>query len=244
MLSTFVSLAIAYEVLKLTIKPKPIQSFIYLMLKLAWFSLFFYFPKLELLWIAYILDLVFWLWSKRLESHKPRQIDSSMIFTYIFYALVAPTFVLAHLQHPHGAQALFSLLLIVFSFDTFSFFSGKTLGNKIFKSKLFIQASPSKTIEGAVFGAIFSSLFMILINKFTALKVIQLAAVPENFINYFLILIIFCFVSLSGDLFESLLKRESNVKDSGQLMPGHGGLFDRLDGVLFAGIMSYMLLIY
>jgi phosphatidate cytidylyltransferase len=55
---------------------------------------------------------------------------------------------------------------------------------------------------------------------------------------------IFCTFSLAGDLLESLIKRESKVKDSGTIMPGHGGLFDRLDGVLVASVFSYFVLIF
>lgn len=242
-LSTFVSLIIAHEVLKLTIKPQPVISLFFLILKLGWFTFFFFSPRLELMGLAIIMDLCLWLWSKRFEKESS-PINSSMVFAYIFYALMAPTFVVAHLKAPQGALALFSLLLIVFSFDTFSYFSGKSLGNKLFKVKLFPKASPSKTIEGAIFGALFSTGFMMAINHYTILKTVQLKDFTENFASQFLILLLFCFISLSGDLFESLLKRESKVKDSGQLMPGHGGLFDRLDGVLFAGILSYILLIY
>jgi phosphatidate cytidylyltransferase len=107
-----------------------------------------------------------------------------------------------------------------------AYFVGRSMG----KTK-FCQTSPNKTIEGVVGGvivaAILGSIFSI--GSF-------------GFIQALVISLIVALSSVFGDLFESYLKREANVKDSGDILPGHGGILDRTDGFLFAGIVMVVLL--
>ena len=105
----------------------------------------------------------------------------------------------------------------------FSYFFGKAIG----KTKL-INISPKKTIEGLVGGVIASSLFAIIFSYYF-----------EILINIQLIIYIFLiiFSSLSGDLIESYFKRKNNLKNSSNIIPGHGGVFDRFDSFLFSIIV-------
>ena len=115
------------------------------------------------------------------------------------------------------------LLIIIITFDIFSYFFGKAIG----KTKL-INISPKKTIEGLVGGIIASSLFaMVFSYYFEILINIQL----------FIYIILIIFSSLSGDLIESYFKRKNNLKNSSNIIPGHGGVFDRFDSFLFSIIV-------
>lgn len=120
--------------------------------------------------------------------------------------------------HPHR---VFGLLLLIWTNDTMAYFVGSQLG----KNKLFERISPKKTWEGTIGGGICTMLIAwglsFLIDDFTPVQWIALAAVAAVF-------------GTLGDLVESMLKRSVGVKDSGTLLPGHGGLLDRFDAFIFA----------
>ena len=115
------------------------------------------------------------------------------------------------------------LIIIIITFDIFSYFFGKTIG----KTKL-INISPKKTIEGLVGGIIVSVLFSIIFSYYFEILINM-----HLFIYIFLII----FSSLSGDLIESYFKRKNNLKNSSNIIPGHGGVFDRFDSFLFSIIV-------
>jgi len=115
------------------------------------------------------------------------------------------------------------LLIIIITFDIFSYFFGKTIG----KTKL-INISPKKTIEGLFGGIIASSLFAIIFSYYFEILInIQL----------FVYILLIIFSSLSGDLIESYFKRKNDLKNSSNIIPGHGGVFDRFDSFLFSIIV-------
>ena len=128
-----------------------------------------------------------------------------------------------------GAVWLFGLMAIVFAGDTFAYLTGVRFG----KHKLLEPVSPKKTIEGSIGGLAGSALTGAVLGHFF-LPEYQLVSVV------FLALVTGAFAQV-GDLFESLLKRLAEVKDSGSIMPGHGGLLDRIDGILFAAPVYYVL---
>lgn len=110
--------------------------------------------------------------------------------------------------------------LLVALFDSASYVTGKLFGNH----KLAPRVSPGKTWEG-FFGGFLTVLITVLLVGYWHYQVIS---IPHAIFFAFL----FCFVALSGDLFESWLKRSTGLKDSGSLIPGHGGLLDRIDALL------------
>ena len=115
------------------------------------------------------------------------------------------------------------LLIIIITFDIFSYFFGKASG----KTKL-INISPKKTIEGLVGGIIVSSLFAIIFSYYFEILInLQL----------FIYIILIIVSSLFGDLIESYFKRKNNLKNSSNIIPGHGGVFDRFDSFLFSIIV-------
>ena len=102
---------------------------------------------------------------------------------------------------------------------------GGLVCGKIFKGKKLTKISPNKTISGSIGSFIFSSLLIPFFYK---------VQIDQTLVNLFLITIIISLISQLGDLFISLLKRKAKVKDTSDLLPGHGGVLDRIDGIIFA----------
>jgi phosphatidate cytidylyltransferase len=118
-------------------------------------------------------------------------------------------------------------LLGVWGFDAAAFFTGRYFG----RHKLAPRISPSKTWEGVIGGLILSILAGLL-----------LTVKPLGILWYLAIVlgILLGIAAVLGDLAESLIKRQTHVKDSGQIMPGHGGMLDRMDSLIFAVIVVYL----
>jgi phosphatidate cytidylyltransferase len=126
----------------------------------------------------------------------------------------------------HGRLALFTVLLAVFAADTLAYFTGRLIG----RHKLAPVLSPGKTWEGLVASTV------------TAILVSFFALYHQNFLTVGESLALGAVIAVTaplGDLFESGVKRDLGVKDSGRLLAGHGGMLDRLDAHLFAAIAAY-----
>jgi phosphatidate cytidylyltransferase len=126
----------------------------------------------------------------------------------------------------HGRLALFTVLLAVWAGDTLAYFGGRLFG----RHKMAPSTSPGKTWEGFVFGTA------------TTIFVTFVALYKQHFlsIGHSIVLgVVIAIAAPLGDLFESLLKRDAGVKDSGRLLGGHGGMLDRLDAFLFAAPAAY-----
>ena len=127
-----------------------------------------------------------------------------------------------------GIDWIIWLLIIVVFTDVGAFFVGKSIGKTQFS-----PTSPNKTLEGVVGGVFFATIAG------------SVYAYYKDFDSLFIIVFISwltAIASIFGDLFESYLKREAGVKDSGTLLPGHGGVLDRLDGYLFGAIIMLIAL--
>jgi phosphatidate cytidylyltransferase len=156
------------------------------------------------------------------------QVQSAGVFGFI-YCGVFGGLAIRLLHFENGAVWLFGLLAIVFSGDTFAYLTGRLLG----RTKLLEPVSPKKTMEGAAGGLVGSMiagalLGIFFLNEYPLGSMVLMALATGAFAQV-------------GDLFESLLKRVAEVKDSGTIMPGHGGMLDRLDGILFAAPVFYVL---
>jgi len=128
-----------------------------------------------------------------------------------------------------GRNWVFLALFATFASDTSAFFTGRALG----RHKLAPNISPGKTWEGAIggiLGAIILSLFFVLPTPFV---------LPINWGQAALLGLLVSVFGQFGDLVESLFKRNMGVKDSGNLLAGHGGFLDRIDSVVFAGVLVY-----
>jgi len=120
----------------------------------------------------------------------------------------------------HGAQLLMFLFLMVWSADIGAYFVGKAIG----KHKLLPNVSPGKTMEGFVGGVIFACLLV-------SLAGLILGWDNEQYMLVLPVTILITTVSVLGDLNESMFKRQAGIKDSGSILPGHGGILDRIDSL-------------
>lgn len=164
--------------------------------------------------------------------------DLDQILTYIakscqglVYICFLPATVAWTIQTNNGIEWFFCLLTVVFAGDIGAYVFGITMGKKTIAPAL----SPKKTIQGGI-GGLFFSLAAALSFKYfipgTPLYVLAICGLGGGLLAQI------------GDFFESLIKRVSGVKDSGSIMPGHGGVLDRLDGVLFAAPLFYLVATY
>lgn len=146
--------------------------------------------------------------------------------------LLLPAFIAMMLLAALGPWWLLAGLVLVWATDTGAYFAGRAFGKRFLAKSI----SPKKTWEGAIGGLITAIivgfLFYAFVPEFEAISF---------FVWLYTMIAVVCF-SIIGDLFESMLKRVAGVKDSGTLLPGHGGLLDRIDGLL-AAMPVYALLI-
>ena len=153
-----------------------------------------------------------------LENLVSYQAKSLLGFVYVG---LLPSYAYRILNLPNGMIWFMTLLAVVFAGDIMAYIVGILVG----KHKINPRLSPKKTWEGSIGG---------LVGSLTAGYVCSLY-LPQIQLSGLLVTALCAgFVAQFGDFFESLLKRVADVKDSGGLMPGHGGVLDRLDGVLFA----------
>lgn len=120
----------------------------------------------------------------------------------------------------HGAQLLMVLFLMVWSADIGAYFVGKSIG----KRKLMPNVSPGKTLEGFLGGVIFACVMVLIAGYFIGWNMEQFKIVIP-------VTILITTISVLGDLNESMFKRQAGVKDSGSILPGHGGVLDRIDSL-------------
>jgi phosphatidate cytidylyltransferase len=133
-------------------------------------------------------------------------------------------------RETRGREALFLLMLTVFVSDTAQYYSGRAFGHR----RLAPRISPKKTTEGAIGGVVFGAIVMVVVGNWW----LPVVAVPLRA----LLGITIVALGITGDLFESMLKRSVGVKDSSGLIPGHGGILDRIDALLFAAPVYYVVL--
>ena len=134
-----------------------------------------------------------------------------------------------------GAALVVFPLLVTWVGDTFAYFGGRFFG----KHKLAPKVSPKKTVEGAIAGLVGSGASGAV---FSALVLSQSESMPIPIVVATVMAVIMGAVGQMGDLAESVLKREAGVKDSGTILPGHGGLLDRFDAIFFTLPLAYFLI--
>lgn len=149
----------------------------------------------------------------------PKALLAVLVLLPVWLALIS-----VHGQAERGPEFALFVFVLMWVADSGAYFAGRTLG----KHKLLPQVSPGKTWEGAIGGLIGGTLF--------AVGVAWWFGWSGNRMFGFVVLSVVCVVvSIVGDLFISLLKRQQGLKDTGTLFPGHGGVLDRIDSLLAAG---------
>ncbi len=140
---------------------------------------------------------------------------------FIFLVLVAKFYT------EFNPVILLGSFILIWVNDSFAYLIGKNFG----KQKLFPSISPKKTVEGFLGGLFFSCIASYFITNFTD---------TLSFTSWLILAIIISVFGTLGDLIESKFKRQADVKDSGIIMPGHGGLLDRLDSIIFSASFIYL----
>lgn len=169
---------------------------------------------------------------KDLFSTKTIPLFSSKRFILTtFYLSSAFVFLvlIANYYQQFNATILLGAFILIWVNDSFAFLVGKNFG----KQKLFEKISPKKTVEGFLGGLFFSCITSYIIATQTN---------TLSFSSWLMLSIIISVFGTLGDLIESKFKRQAQVKDSGIIMPGHGGLLDRLDSIIFAAPFIYLFL--
>ncbi|MDP9193670.1 MAG: phosphatidate cytidylyltransferase [Acidobacteriota bacterium] len=162
---------------------------------------------------------------KSLENSLPSSAIAVLATTYV--GMLSGSLIRLHNDFPEGYKLVFFLLLVVWLGDTGAYYVGKQFG----KHKLSPRISPKKTIEGLV-GGVSASVIAAIVIHFTFFpKFPLLHAVIAG--------VLLSIAGVIGDLAESMWKRSAAVKDSGKLIPGHGGFLDRLDSILFTAPILY-----
>ena len=141
----------------------------------------------------------------------------------------------------YNPKIIIGLFILIWTNDTFAYIVGKSMG----KHKLFEKISPKKTIEGFFGGLIFAIFAGYLISMYLIKPSAQFS--DKSILIWMIIAAIVGVIGTIGDLIESKFKRIAGVKDSGKIMPGHGGVLDRLDSVIFVApfiFLFYKILYY
>jgi phosphatidate cytidylyltransferase len=189
---------------------------IYLYTGALWFVSYFYPNPEDLIFVVAIVYASVLAYTQNLDKK---------IFLPLLYPTVSFLFLLS-LYNEFGVSSLLWLLVIVAGADIGAYFVGRSIG----KTK-FCETSPNKTLEGVAGGLIVATVFGVIF-----------AIDNISIIGAIIISLVVAFASVFGDLFESYLKRVADVKDSGDILPGHGGILDRTDGYLFGGVIMLVLL--
>lgn len=169
--------------------------------------------------------LVSFLFSNRLIA-----LDKLTKYVYLIGYAILPIVFITKIPFENGdfrPEIIISIFVLIWANDTFAFLVGKGFG----KHKLFERVSPKKTIEGFVGGWLFALVFAVPIAIWLTNESIGFWLVVATIASYF---------GTLGDLVESKFKRIAGVKDSGRIMPGHGGILDRLDSVIFVAPFVFL----
>lgn len=192
------------------------RNLIYIIATITWILAYFYPNPQDLVFLSIVLFASVLAYTKTFDKS---------LFLPLLYPLVSFLFLFS-LYLSFGMGSLLWLLVLVAGADVGAYFVGKSIGKTPF-----CRTSPKKTLEG-VFGGVLVAMGLGLVFAPSAYEIQTILFVS----------LVVSVGSVFGDLFESYLKREADVKDSGDILPGHGGILDRTDGYLFGGILMYILL--
>lgn len=189
----------------------------------------------------YVIDALFgvvllwWLWTLiHLFSYRQRALPANVHTMSALLAgipvLLGTYFALVLLRHDpaYGPAYIMMLMLLVWGADIAAYFAGRRFG----KNKLLLSVSPGKSWEG-VWGALLASLLL------SVLGAIYFEKLDNHLPAFMLVSLLTVIFSIIGDLNESYFKRRAGVKDSGTILPGHGGILDRIDSLTSAAPVFY-----
>lgn len=181
---------------------------------------------------AYSFVILFILFLLKMFSANPTDKVMEEV-SYNFFSVMFVPFTLTFLAllKDIGYEWVLFLCFVVWASDSFAYFTGVAFG----KHRLIPKVSPNKSVEGLIGGTIGALIIGSLFNYYL---------LNESWVIMAIILVDVIVAGVIGDLIESMIKRSANVKDSGTLFPGHGGILDRFDSLMIAGPVLYFYLIY
>lgn len=229
-----ISLMMLKEFIGISVASSDQVSKSYFLFTLAWLIHFinFFIPQIEygLLIFTFLLLFGYFLFAvkKSGEAGLSAQFhEGVVVFFGVIYLIFLPLFLTRLRELPSGAHWVAVSLMIVWAGDSAAYFAGRKWGKK----KLFPEISPKKTQEGAYGGLIAGWVVCVLYKALVMREMSWLCAVVMP--------ILVGISAILGDLCESFFKRAYSVKDSGAVLPGHGGFLDRFDGVVFSLPVAY-----
>jgi phosphatidate cytidylyltransferase len=172
------------------------------------------------------LALIYYLFTKTEITFSNDRSKLGLLIRYPIFSMIF-LILLPLYKGEYNSTLIISILILIWVNDSFAFLIGKNFG----KRKLFVSVSPKKTQEGFIGGLLFALFVAFVISKFNN---------DFTLVNWLIIATIVSVIGTIGDLVESKFKRQANIKDSGNIMPGHGGILDRLDSLLFAAPFVYL----
>lgn len=197
--------------------------------------------------IAIFCILVYHLIDSRKSVAKLEDIGASMLF--FFYIAWLPAHVLLIRQLPDGFILLLMVCFIVWGNDIGAFFAGKYFG----KHKLYPAVSPKKTVEGAAGGYLFGILLAVaLYFLWSVIEILlqdtflsqYITKEPVSLFHVVLMALVLGPIAQIGDLVESMFKRDVDIKDTSDIIPGHGGILDRVDSIILVCAPAYYFLLW
>lgn len=192
-------------------------------------------PRPELIFAVGVISLTSIVIVTVADVRGAKEIIANAVFSLIYIGFDLAFFF--HIYLGFGASMALMALTSVWLFDTGAYFFGKRFG----RIRISPSYSPKKSLEGVIGGYLTTLLFMLLFVSIS--KLVGFYNGPDLGIPHFMVLAIVVSVfGTIGDIAESSFKRYHGVKDSGNLLPGHGGMLDRIDGVLFVTPMFYIFL--
>ena len=207
----------------------------------AWFRLLFgdwpgnskYAVSEMMMFSSLIVSMIFWFFLAPILIYTKKSLHHFLTPFYGFFLITPLIISIGRIYNFDMGSNPFSLLIIIMTIavaDISAYFVGKKFG----VTKLAKNISPGKTIEGMFGGFVGVVLFAFIIDSFWQSPFVFADSILRNFGLLFSVMLalIIAVLSVYGDIFESFLKRKANVKDSGNIIPGHGGLLDRMDGYL------------
>ncbi|MGB0714004.1 MAG: phosphatidate cytidylyltransferase [Gammaproteobacteria bacterium] len=150
-------------------------------------------------------------------------VATKLVMGLVILPVAWASLVLLHATGESGPALLLYLVVSIWIADSGAYFAGKRFG----RNKLAPSISPGKTREGALGGLAAVAVYALVLAQF-------MDSLPMGLLPFVLLSVFTAAISIAGDLFESLLKRQVGIKDSGALLPGHGGVLDRIDSLLAA----------
>jgi len=172
-----------------------------------------------------------------LFNDKIQKISISSKYLYLLGYIILPFIFITKISFgvkDYNPKIIIGLFILIWTNDTFAYIVGKSIG----KNKLFEIISPKKTIEGFFGGVIFAIFASYLISKYYIKATSEFS--DKSILIWTIIAVIVGVMGTIGDLIESKFKRIAGVKDSGKIMPGHGGILDRLDRVIFVAPFVFL----